>query len=243
MKRLDTQVLLERFKSRGLFVVDELPLNTTHKVECQDSNGYKYLLCAKEIMDKRTKNPSKFDAYNPFTIHNIHNYIKENKISTILLSETYESLNDHKLNFKCGICGNTYMVSLNHFVYSTCHICGKCAHTNSRLVRATENWLKENDVDFIKEYSFEDCRNIHKLKFDYAVFINNEIILIEVDGEFHYKVTHKTTQESLEYQQKRDRIKDKYCKDKGIRLIRIPFWDFKNEEYINKLNQIFLSRK
>ena len=32
----------------------------------------------------------------------------------------------------------------------------------------------------------------------------------------------------------RDKIKDQYCKNNGIKLIRIPYWEFKNSEEIIK---------
>ena len=36
----------------------------------------------------------------------------------------------------------------------------------------------------------------------------------------------------LENQHRIDNVKTKYCKDKKIKLIRIPYWDFKNIEDI-----------
>ena len=41
----------------------------------------------------------------------------------------------------------------------------------------------------------------------------------------------------LEMQKQRDLIKDKYCQDNNIKLLRIPYWDFNNIELI--LNNIF----
>lgn len=35
--------------------------------------------------------------------------------------------------------------------------------------------------------------------------------------------------------QTRDSIKNKYCEDNGIKLLRIPYWDFKNiDEILSK---------
>ena len=42
------------------------------------------------------------------------------------------------------------------------------------------------------------------------------------------------TQEDLEDRQKKDNIKTQYCLDHNIKLIRIPYWDFKNIENILK---------
>ena len=38
----------------------------------------------------------------------------------------------------------------------------------------------------------------------------------------------------LKKQQEHDKIKDNYCKDKNINLLRIPYWEFNNIENILK---------
>ena len=43
----------------------------------------------------------------------------------------------------------------------------------------------------------------------------------------------------LDYVKKHDRIKNWYCIKNGIRLVRIPFWDFNKINYI--LEEILLN--
>ena len=63
-------------------------------------------------------------------------------------------------------------------------------------------------------------------KFDF--FINNSY-LIEYDGETHYNSNlhgwHNHTQ--LQAQQERDAIKNQWCKENNIPLIRIPYTHLK----------------
>ena len=40
--------------------------------------------------------------------------------------------------------------------------------------------------------------------------------------------------DDVEEGKERDKIKDQYCKNNGIKLIRIPYWEFKNSEEIIK---------
>lgn len=59
-------------------------------------------------------------------------------------------------------------------------------------------------------------------------------IAIEYDGEGHYmpikrgNMTQKDAEYNLKQIQKRDDIKTNYCKNNGIVLIRIPYFDFDN---------------
>ena len=64
-------------------------------------------------------------------------------------------------------------------------------------------------------------------------------ILIEYDGEGHYKpirrghMTEEEAEENLKQIQFRDNIKNEYCKQNNIPLIRIPYWEKDNlEEFL-----------
>ena len=55
------------------------------------------------------------------------------------------------------------------------------------------------------------------------------------DGQQHFKpVNFNGSQDgglsSFIETQKRDEIKNRYCKDNNIKLIRIPYWDYENIE-------------
>lgn len=70
------------------------------------------------------------------------------------------------------------------------------------------------------------------LPFDF--YIPKMNIAIEYDGEGHYmpikrgNMTQKDAEYNLKQIQKRDDIKTNYCKNNGIVLIRIPYFDFDN---------------
>jgi hypothetical protein len=59
------------------------------------------------------------------------------------------------------------------------------------------------------------------------------ICLIEYQGEQHYNSVEffggeKQFKKILKY----DSLKEKYCKNNDIKLIKIPYWDNLNKEYI-----------
>lgn len=81
------------------------------------------------------------------------------------------------------------------------------------------------NIHFIQQYTFPDCltENHFRCKFDFAIFEKDRLkCLIEYDGIQHFQDTNF----GLEKNQFRDNIKDNYCKQNNIKLIRIPYTDF-----------------
>jgi len=64
-------------------------------------------------------------------------------------------------------------------------------------------------------------------------------LAIEYDGEYHYKKI-KNREEQLMKTQERDKIKNQYCKDNDIKLIRIPYWDI---DKIDNILEVQLGRR
>ena len=91
----------------------------------------------------------------------------------------------------------------------------------------TFNINQNNNINFSKEYTFNDLKDKHLLRFDFAIFDNNDNLLhlVEYDGDQHF-ITHNSgwnNQENLKKIQIRDTLKNEYCKEKGIKLIRIRY--------------------
>lgn len=135
---------------------------------------------------------------------------------------------------KCD-CGNytkVYTASLrNHSVES----CGKCHFSKGE--EKISKILQNLSIDYLTEYKEFNCYNPktnRKLIFDF--YIPSKNICIEYDGIQHFEETN-WRHESLLDVQYRDKIKDKYCINHNIGLIRIPYWDYDklNEEYLLSL--------
>lgn len=97
----------------------------------------------------------------------------------------------------------------------------------SRGELAVATLLSDNDLDFIQEYSPFKFSNGHWAKFDF--FVNNEYI-IEYDGETHYNYSMHGwhNKDQLKAQQERDIIKNQWCFDNNIPIIRIPYTHLKH---------------
>ena len=96
---------------------------------------------------------------------------------------------------------------------------------------AVEEILRDMGICFEKEKRFDDCKNIRCMPFDY--YIPSKNACIEVDGEFHYPMNHRTkdgwnNEETYLSIQSRDAKKTQFCKDNGITLIRLPYYEYDN---------------
>lgn len=87
--------------------------------------------------------------------------------------------------------------------------------------------LQANQIFFEREYSFDDCRNVYPLSFDF--YLPSENILIEYDGEQHFRparfggISKEEASTIFESTKFRDKIKTEYAKKRGILLIRISY--------------------
>lgn len=91
----------------------------------------------------------------------------------------------------------------------------------SRGAQCILDYLLNMEITHETEKRFKDCRNKLPLPFDF--FIPSYNLIIEYDGAQHTKVIpYWGGQLGFEMIQKHDKIKNKYCKDKKINLLRIP---------------------
>jgi uncharacterized Zn-finger protein len=126
-------------------------------------------------------------------------------------------------------------------------------HAKPYLVKNLKNWcpycreslgerrinkcLQYHNINFIREYKFNDCRGIsQRLPFDF--YLPEINVLIEYDGRQHFKPVNfygcskdEALKSFLELKQN-DEIKNKYCADNNIKLIRIPYNEKNIEEFL-----------
>jgi very-short-patch-repair endonuclease len=101
--------------------------------------------------------------------------------------------------------------------------------------------LTENNIYFEHQKTFDGLYYKSKkgrLKFDF--FIPDANLLIEYDGEYHYKPISFsrsiTGEEQLALTRIRDKLKDDYAKNNGISLVRIRY----DEDIVTKLKTALL---
>lgn len=138
---------------------------------------------------------------------------------------------DNKTNVKiiCPIHGEFLQSPKNH-KYSGCPKCNE-----SKGEKMINKILDDKYIKYIKQKKFDKCENIKKLSFDF--YLPDYNVCIEYDGEQHYKpITYFGGIKRYEIQKKRDEIKNIYCIENNIKLLRISYKENikeKIEKYIN----------
>lgn len=129
-------------------------------------------------------------------------------------------------------CNNNHKYSATGSTFKQGHRCPYC--NKSRGEKIISDILYKYDIYYIPQYKFDDCRFKHVLTFDF--YLPEYNMCIEFDGEFHYKPIMGVDEFAKGYV--RDDIKNAYCNENNISLIRIPYWEKENLEQIllNELN-------
>ena len=147
-----------------------------------------------------------------------------------LLSQEYKS-NNTKLKVMCNK-NHIYHVKYNNFKNGTrCPLCS-CSKGEDKI----RFFLLNNNISFIPQKTFKGCKLKHLLPFDFYIPYLN--LCIEYDGEQHFNPIdfagkgEKWAEKQFIKCVERDKIKNQYCKDNNIKLIRIPYWNYKNIEKI-----------
>jgi very-short-patch-repair endonuclease len=134
-----------------------------------------------------------------------------------------------KIKIICPKHGLFEQMSDKHLRGSGCKICRE-----SKGEKLIKEFLIAQAIKFSRQFIFPDCRDIRPLPFDF--YIEDYNVCIEYDGRQHFIAIEKWGGElGLLDQQKKDKIKDEYCKIKNIKLIRIPY----NKNPIQELIEIF----
>lgn len=145
-----------------------------------------------------------------------------------------------KIEFKCRICGSIWS-STPDSVLNANTGCPICAQSHGE--RSITNWLQNNFVYFIPQYKFDNCRDIGPLPFDF--YLPEYNICIEYDGIQHFQpvnfggISDECAMINLKKTQMHDNIKNNYCQQYGIMLIRISYLEKNNIDAI--LNDIIKS--
>jgi very-short-patch-repair endonuclease len=86
--------------------------------------------------------------------------------------------------------------------------------------------LNKEKIKYQREKTFSDLKG-GKYRFDfYLPNYNGQVIIIEADGEQHFKPIYG--RQSFLKGQEHDRQKNSYCLANNIKLYRVPYWEIKN---------------
>ena len=127
--------------------------------------------------------------------------------------------NKKRIEIRHNKCGNSWTPQAGQFLLG--YGCPVCKY--SKVEERVRNYLEQNGIKYTAQATFSDCKHKNRLRFDFKVMRSKRSwFLLELDGHFHYQDIYG----GLSSQKQRDKLKDDYCKEKGISLIRVPYWQF-----------------
>ena len=178
--------------------------------------------CSRAISNGRT------EIYDK---QHIESHIQKNNLETIICIKNLEDKTyyvDEKLEINCLLHNTFTEQSVRSFLKgeTACKECQAEAR-DSRGIQAIKTFLETNNIEYITEETFEGLYGVGNGKLKADIYIPSMKVWLEFDGHFHFRINNRSKKEDLLRQILNDQIKNTYCKNEGIRLIRIPYWQEK----------------
>lgn len=217
------------------------------KIFCKTCNKYFMKIANSHLKGsgcKKCKTP-----YRPLQQKNAFKQFINNAIKIHGNKYGYEKIkyinSQIKIKIFCNKCKHYFFqIPNNHISGMGCPLCSM-----SKGEEKIRNWLLKNNITSISQKIFYELKSKKNsnLKFDF--YLPHYNICIEYDGHQHFfpvNFTGKMSQEEIKKQfikiQENDELKNKYCKENNILLLRIAYGDFNNIESILenkiKINEI-----
>lgn len=241
-RRNSVEKIQKKFEEHNLKLLEVPYGNNDQMLECEDSEGYRGFCNFRNLL--RDSSISRFDkrVNEKYFLYNVQHYADLNDYTCQMVGYA-----DNQKWRSCGIkvqceCGNKFDTSLNAFRLGKFR-CAHCAKSISAYEALVKNWLDKHKIPYIQQQCFEGCKDKIALPFDF--YFPSKNMVIEVDGQGHYFVanfnqcSNEQAKISYELTVKHDKIKDKFCKDNNITIVRIPYWNMDNKKYLDVLTNIF----
>ena len=218
----------------GYTMLDESGYTSSHNpVYCKDKDGFIYqvrihFLLRRDYGFSILKN-------NKYAVHNIRLFMKLYRPDYEFLSNEYHGYD--KL-YKWRYFGDGLSEDADPVFEQTVGsmLTAYCKHpllTISQLENQCMAILDKYDLSYDRQKTFDGCVGKIKLRFDFYLRFNNQEYCIETDGLQHdVPVALFGGIKGFEKRQKYDEIKNNYCRDNNINLIRIKQKEIKNMENI-----------
>lgn len=212
----------EYIENEGYKLLSKEYINANSNITVECPNGHIF-----ETRFGRFKNGARCQKChlannNLNTVHS-YEYVKEQ-----LLLKGYKLLSDKYVNAHTKIlveCPNGHKFETKYNALQQGFGCPYC--NESKGEKEISRILCELNVDYMQQYRINDCKFKYTLPFDF--YLPQYNVLIEFDGEQHYKIfKHFGGLDKFIDTKIRDTIKNEYCKKNNIKLIRIPYWEFDN---------------
>lgn len=220
----------------GEFISNEfLGINNRYKIRCNKCKQI-YETTFRKYAESKTKSCFSCASLNnrSFTALEYKKYVLDN--FNILCLGEYDGI-DKPILHVCPKCNGDWFVSPYNIINQ--RSCGCMACRSSIGESIIKDYLDKLGIKYESEYKYKDRYTITSNKrFDFAILNNDNTIrlVIEFDGRQHYEpVEYFGGEDSFWDTVVRDALKNAYCEENNIKLVRIPYWEIDNIE--NLLNE------
>lgn len=161
-----------------------------------------------------------------FTQEEFELKVKEVGKGEFSLQSKYETTNQQVL-LKHEVCGCEWWSYPNNFLHYGI-VCRQCEHTKSKGEELIKEYLDENEIEYLFQHTYDDLK--HKRALAYDFYIPEKNLLLEYDGEQHFRaVDYFGGEKAFKDRQFKDNLKNEYAKNNNIKLLRIPYYEDVNE--------------
>lgn len=172
---------------------------------------------------------TEYDNIDTILTENILNY--KNNIKLDVLRKKLDIVNDYKYQYNfnnyvnvnsqidiiCPLHGLNIKTAYNALQGNCCTYCDE-----SKGEKEIAKYLDKSEISYYRKHKFKDCKNIFQLPFDF--YIPSLRTAIEFDGIQHFQPLQIFGgKEAYERLKINDKIKNSYCEDNYINLIRIRY--------------------
>jgi hypothetical protein len=174
----------------------------------------------------------RYGRYNKWTVESYRQHVNLETRGEYTVIGDYAGFRK-EIEHKHNKCGKPWMPTPSRFLEGkSCPYC-----VESKGERRVREYLGSCALDFEVQFTFQDCRGTRTLRYDFAVGSLDRLVLIEYDGEHHFRPVVYGGNEAralrdFERRKRNDRIKNDYCRANGIDLIRIRYDQFDEIETI-----------
>lgn len=218
----------------GFIMIDESDYESSHKpVYCKDDIGFIYQVIIHFLL--RRDYGFSILKNNKYAVYNINLFMKLYRPDYEFLSNEYHG---YKQKYKWKYLGNDLPEGASPIFEQTvgAMISSYCKHpllSKSQIETHCQFILDKYHLNYETQKTFDGCVAKIKLRYDFYLKLNNKEYCIETDGLQHDIPVEKFGGiKEFEKRKKHDEIKNNYCKDNNIELIRIKQSEYKNMENI-----------
>lgn len=156
-----------------------------------------------------------------------HEKWDEHKVNELFSRDNCALISEYK-STKQRLCyrhdGSLYWVTLDDWIHHQAR-----PHINDNAnERRFREFLERRSIRFVTQKSFDDLKSDknYALRFDF--YLQELNLLVEIDDRSHVSMTDQIM---------RSKIKDQYCIDHGLRLLRIDTTTNTDDDYLEALEQ------